>query len=412
MNKKGYKHTVLGWIPEDWRIKELNEIACKPIVYGIVQAGPHVEDGMPYIKSSDVGGDIDIKNLQRTSNTIANKYKRSDVEPGDIVFSLRGNIGELSVVPDGLRLANLTQGTARISVLQENILYLKYALAGPALKKVIITKAKGSTFQEIALEQLRQLPILLPPLNERARIGAILATWDAAITKEQQLIDALQIRHRALMQQMLSGKTRLKGFNGEWTKIMYGKLLKEVKRPVSWDDKELYRLVSVRRRSGGIFERESLFGHQIKVKDLRTANVGDFLFSKMQIVHGASAIVTKEFDGAKISGSYIAVVSKVPQQLNIQYFNWYSQLPYFYHQTYISSFGVHIEKMTFDFEAFLSLDMPLPPLQEQTSIVNVLNKSDQEIQIHRRRLAALQQQKKGLMQVLLTGKVRVKTAEA
>jgi type I restriction enzyme S subunit len=67
--------------------------------------------------------------------------------------------------------------------------------------------------------------------------------------------------------------------------------------------------------------------------------------------------------------------------------------------------------MTFDFEAFLSLEMALPSLEEQIAIAEVLNASKEEIQIHRQRLAALQQQKKGLMQVLLTGKVRVKAAK-
>jgi len=411
MKKAGYKLTPLGWIPSDWTVKELKDITSRSIVYGIVQAGPHVADGIPYIKSSDVGGEIDINSLCRTSFTIANKYKRSGIEPGDIVFSLRGNIGELSIVPEGLKHGNLTQGTARISVLQEDIKYIKYALSGPTLKKVIIIKAKGSTFQEISLEQLRQLPIPLPSLPEQRCIAAILSTWDAVIGKEQQLIAALRARHRALMQQLLSGKKRLKGFTGKWWEVTYGSLLKEVIRPISWNDHEIYKLISVRRRSGGIFSREALFGHQIKVKDLRTANTGDFLFSKMQILHGASALVTDEFDGAKISGSYIAVVARDPKKLNIHYFNFYSRLPYFYHQTYVSSFGVHIEKMTFDFDAFLSLQMSLPSSEEQAAIVAVLRTSEHEIQTHRRRIAAVKQQKNGLMQVLLTGKVRVKTAE-
>jgi len=92
----------------------------------------------------------------------------------------------------------------------------------------------------------------------------------------------------------------------------------------------------------------------------------------MQILHGASALVTEEFAGAKISGSYIAVVAKDARLLNIEFFQWYSQLPYFYHQTYISSYGVHIEKMTFDFDAFLALEMRVPSIKEQTAITHIL----------------------------------------
>ncbi len=187
----------------------------------------------------------------------------------------------------------------------------------------------------------------------------------------------------------------------------FEKLLKVVKRPVKWDDNELYKLISVRRRSGGIFFREALYGHQIKVKDLRDAEIGDFLFSKMQIVHGASALVTKEFEGAKISGSYIATVAKDSKLLNMEFFNWYSQLPYFYHQALVSSYGVHIEKMTFDFDTFLQQELKVPSIEEQTAIAQVLQTADKEISLLKTKLEQQKLQKKGLMQVLLTGKVRV-----
>src|SRR5690606_11452529 len=144
----------------------------------------------------------------------------------------------------------------------------------------------------------------IPTIPEQQKIAEILSTWDQAISTTQKLIDELKLRNKGLAQQLLTGKKRLKGFESKWKKYHYSDILKKVKRPVKWDDKELYNLISVRRRSGGIFYRDALYGHQIKVKNLNTAKTGDFLFSKMQIVHGASALVTPEFDGAKISGSY------------------------------------------------------------------------------------------------------------
>jgi type I restriction enzyme S subunit len=406
--RNGFKFTSLGWIPEEWQVKRLSEIVIKPIVYGIVQAGPEVDNGMPYIKSTDVGGEINISSLSKTSHFIASKYKRSQVSPGDIVFSLRGNIGELSVVPINLSAANLTQGTARISVCESfNKAFIKHAIKSPFVIKRIMRQAKGSTFKEISLEQLRKLEIPIPNFEEHSKIGTILCSWDSAILQLDQLLQLHILRKKGLMQKLLTGKKRLPGFSGDWKEIDYQKLLKIVKRPVQWDDDDLYHLISVRRRSGGIFERESLFGHQIKVKDLRTANEGDFLFSKMQIVHGASALVTKKFAGSMISGSYIAVVAKDASLLNMEFFNWYSKTPYFYHQTYISSYGVHIEKMTFDFESFLSLGMKLPSFEEQIAITAVLQTAENEIQLLHKKLDALKDQKKGLVQQLLTGKKRV-----
>lgn len=181
----------------------------------------------------------------------------------------------------------------------------------------------------------------------------------------------------------------------------------ETHRSLKWDENELYDLISVRRRSGGVFHRESLYGYEIKTKNLRPALEGDFLISKMQIVHGASGVVPKQLSGMKISGSYIALVAKDPQELNINYFNLWSQMPLFYRQTFISSNGVHIEKMTFDLEIFMSLSMDLPPIEEQNKIVTIISSACKDIELAKQKLELFRQQKHGLMQQLLTGKKRV-----
>lgn len=268
--------------------------------------------------------------------------------------------------------------------------------------------SESSAQPGLSVEKLLRLKIDTPPLPEQRAIANILSTWDTAIQTTQALITQKEQEKKWLMQNLLTGKKRLKGFSGEWKVYCFDELLKVVKRPVKWDENKLYKLISVRRRSGGIFFREALYGYQIKVKDLREAEVGDFLFSKMQIVHGASALVTKDFEGAKISGSYIATVAKNHELLNMEFFDWFSRLPYFYHQALISSYGVHIEKMTFDFDTFLQLEMKLPSIEEQTAIAQVLQTADKEIELLKTKLEQQKLQKKGLMQVLLTGKVRVK----
>jgi type I restriction enzyme S subunit len=271
------------------------------------------------------------------------------------------------------------------------------------------TTMAGTDPPNIGSGDLEKIKIPLPPLPEQKALAAVLSLMDSAINKTNQLIAQKELQKKALMQQLLTGKKRLKGFGrSKWFKYTYENLFKIVKRNFEWREDELYKLVSVRRRSGGIFFKEPLYGHQILVKTLRTAEAGDFLFSKMQILHGASALVTKEFSGAKISGSYIAVVAKDPDKLQMEFLSWYSQSPIFYHQTYISSYGVHIEKMTFDFESFIALDMRLPEKNEQIAIVQVLDTADKEIQLLKAKVAKLKEQKKGMMQVLLTGKKRLK----
>jgi len=110
----------------------------------------------------------------------------------------------------------------------------------------------------------------------------------------------------------------------------------------------------------------------------------------------------------KISGSYIAVVSQDRELLDIEYFDWYSQLKSFYRLCYTSSYGVHIEKMTFDFTDFLKRKISIPPtIGEQQAIAAVLNAANEEIRLATAEVEALKQQKRGLMQELLTGKTLV-----
>ena len=139
-----------------------------------------------------------------------------------------------------------------------------------------------------------------------------------------------------------------------------------------------------------------------------TVQKGDFLISKMQIVHGASALVEKEFDGLNISGSYIALNVANNKNLDVNFFNWLSKTPYFYHLTFLASYGVHIEKMTFNLRLFLKSKIKIPEnIQEQCAIVDVLKTADDEINQLEKKLKALEKQKRGLMQKLLTGEIRV-----
>ncbi len=285
----------------------------------------------------------------------------------------------------------------------DNNIYMNWVFNSHYGLKQLRAFATGTTsVAAIYGRDLEHFKCLIPSKTEQHHIATILSTWDEAITKTQQLIAQQQQRNKGLMQQLLTAKE-------DWKEYRIGDLLKEVKRPVKWDDEELYNLISVRRRSGGAFFRESLYGKQILTKQLFTTEEDDFLISKMQIVHGASAVVPKELAGMKISGSYIAVHAKNEKVLDIHFLNWLSKTPWFYRLTYISSYGVHIEKMTFDFNDFKRRKILLPPsVKEQKRIVGILQTAIDEVRINEQKLSALQQQKKGLMQKLLTGEIRVK----
>ncbi|WP_298143016.1 restriction endonuclease subunit S [Flavobacterium sp.] len=406
-NRKAFYNTT---IPVDWDAYELTRVSEK-IMVGIASAATHAyrNEGIILFRNQNIKeGYLDDSDILYIDETYEKAHKNKRLKGGDILIARTGYPGTACLVPD--KYIGAQSFTTLIVRPKHELIdkeFLCLYVNSEFGQGYFETNQIGGGQKNVNAGTLETMPIPVPPLPEQKAIAQVLSTADAAIHTTEKLIAQKELHKKWLMQQLLTGKKRLKGFGGEWKEHSYEKILKVVKRNFDWDENELYKLISVRRRSGGIFYREALYGHQILVKTLRTANEGDFLFSKMQILHGASALVTKEFDGAKISGSYIAVVPKDKKQLNMEFFQWYSQTPYFYHQTYISSYGVHIEKMTFDFDTFLQLEMKLPSIEEQTAIAQVLLAADKEISLLKAKADKLREQKKGLMQQLLTGKVRL-----
>ena len=375
-------------IPKGWRIITLEEISEKKISYGIVQAGPHVPDGVPYLKSSDVGGRIDPESLQRTDPAIHQKYHRSSVYPGDIVFSLRGNIAATSIVPESLPLANLTQGTARISVSNKYYgPFVRYSLASEVMVNRINSLSKGSTFKEISLAELRKLEILVPSMVEQRRIAEILSTWDRAIEATEKLIANSEAQKKALMQQLLTGKKRLPGFKGEWRKIKFGDVALVGK------------------------------GRALSSKNLRP---GDYPviaggktspYTHSEYTHDHAITVSA-------SGAYAGYVSYHPYKFwasdcsvvqgssEIDTLFSYYVLEFNQDVLYgLQSGGAQHHVYPKDIEG-LSTDLPC--LEEQKAICEILVISSEQLAELQNDLGRLKREKSALMQQLLTGKRRVK----
>jgi type I restriction enzyme S subunit len=407
-------------LPNDWSEIKIQKLLDKGLLIDHLD-GNHGElypsaeefsdEGVPYVSANNFSnGVVDLEGCKKLPEARAKQFKKGIARNEDVIFAHNATVGPVALLKTDLDYVILGTTATYYRCNNDKLLnhYLLYAMQSNFFVKQYSKVMFQSTRSQVPITAQRKLSLLIPSYPEQKAIAQVLSTADAAILTTEKLIAQKELRKKWLMQQLLTGEKRLKGFGAEWKEHSYEKILKVVKRNFDWDENELYKLISVRRRSGGIFYREALYGHQILVKTLRTANEGDFLFSKMQILHGASALVTKDFDGAKISGSYIAVVPKEKKQLNMEFFQWYSQTPYFYHQTYISSYGVHIEKMTFDFDTFLQLKMKLPSIEEQTAIAQVLQAADKEISLLKAKAEKLREQKKGLMQQLLTGKVRLK----
>jgi type I restriction enzyme S subunit len=204
----------IGEIPAHWEISALRWIR-RPgtsITYGIVQAGPDVEDGVPYIRVSEMAGEeLPREGYQRTSREIDQAYARSRVYPGDLVVAIRASVGKVLKVPPYLPVANLTQGTAKVSVRQEvSTDYVYWALKSDSASAALWFHAKGATFKEITLETLRKVAIALPPRTEQDAIAARLSEaaqrFDDAVARVKRQINRLQEYRQALITAAVTGQ--------------------------------------------------------------------------------------------------------------------------------------------------------------------------------------------------------------
>lgn len=406
-------------VPNGWNENSLADIVKEKISYGIVQAGPHVEGGIPYIKSSDVKGKIIPESLQRTSEDIHYKYRRSAVHPGDIVFSLRGNIGESAIVPDMLAEANLTQGTARISVDNNHCnLFYYYQLQSENLLNRVNALSKGSTFKEISLEELRKVKVLSPPYAEQNKIAQILSTWDQAISTTEKLLENSQQQKKALMQQLLTGKKRLldengKKFSGEWKKGKLGDLVKidsgfafkSSDFTNSFDGVPIIRMSDF--KNGGLDIREAAKISKEITNGLQRfkLNSGDFVFGMSGSLSNYGWVKEKDLP------CYLnqRVGRLVANEQGNQKFVTYLYLSEKVQQSIIDK-AAGAAQLNISVNDLRGIQVFYPAKEEQQKIAEILSLADQEIEILQQKLNCLKQEKNALMQQLLTGKKRVKVA--
>ena len=397
--------------PSDWSLVKLGKIT-NVTTGGTPSRGvdAYWNGKIPWLNT----GKIDFNIISEADEFITDKgLKNSSAKlfpAGTLVMAMfgqgatRGRVGILGID------SAFNQACSAIEPLNENVFteYLFFYLMWQY--EYIRTLGHGGNQSNLNASLIKDIDILLPTKTEQQEIVEILSCWNKAIEKIEKLILAKQKLKKTIMLQLLTGELRFKEFQKQqWAKYTIGKLLKEVERPVRWDDNELYELISIRRRSGGLFLREKLYGHQIKTKNLKVAMKDDFLISKMQAVRGALGLTTREFDGMKVSESYVALVPCDSNILDIRFFNYLTQLPFMYNHVFLSCHGVHIEKMTFSLNEYFKKNIVIPTsIKEQQRIVDVISAAENEICSMNFKLEMLKQQKKGLMQKLLTGKIRVK----
>jgi len=204
----------LGNVPAHWTIRPLMHLTPpeRKIMYGIVLPGPDFDGGVPIVKGGDVKpGRLSLERLCRTDPDIELKYQRSRLLAGDLVYSIRGGIGDVEIVPKEIEGANLTQDAARISpAVGVDNRWLLYALKSKLVFSQLEARATGATIRGINIMDLKRARLPVPPSSEQRALADYL---DITITKLDRLekesiaaIELMQEHRSALISAAVTGK--------------------------------------------------------------------------------------------------------------------------------------------------------------------------------------------------------------
>lgn len=265
---------------------------------------------------------------------------------------------------------------------------------------------QGAGRYKLNKASLEKLPILLPPIQEQQKIAEILSTWDKAIAITENLIANSEMQKKSLMQQLLTGKKRLLDengvrFSGEWDKVpLSSKItfsnLKSTK-------KDEHPIITSSRK--GIFLQEDYFkkqvasenniGYKVVPRDYITyrsmSDDGIFVFNKQTIL-----------DTAIISPAY-GVFKFINLDASFGLYAMNSK----HMMGKINTFSQGGTRIALKTSVLSNIKIHIPSLLEQKKIAKVLSNADREIELLQAKLRYLKQEKKALMQQLLTGKRRV-----
>jgi len=389
-------------VPEGWGHEKLGRISTAVTSGSRDWAQFYSESGSKFIRMTNLRLDgiylklDDMKYVDVKSDSADGK--RTALAKGDILISITAELGKIGWIPENFGEAFINQHTALVRINQNkaNSKFIAYLLSSKKMNAVINQLNDAGAKAGLNLPTIKALPLLLPPLPEQQKIAQILSTWDKAIEKLETLIAVKQKRKKALMQQLLTGKKRFAGFGGEWTEVRLGDLLKgkKCKGKIVTTNAEFKGLPYI-----GSTSFEGVFGLYSDSDEAITCTSTDILI----LWDGENAgKVTTNLTGV-VSSTVVRCRLKANKANN--QFIAYRLLKDNYKIRAIRE-GSGIPHMPGDFEHWYELQ--LPTIEEQQKIASVLTTADTEIQTHQKHLSALKEQKKGLMQQLLTGKKRVK----
>ena len=410
INRPGYKHTEVGWIPNEWRYDLLGGAATVTTGGTPSRAVPEYWNGnIPWVTTSEINfNTISETNEQITKKGLDNSSAKV-FPPQTLLIAMfgqgvtRGRVALLNVP------AAFNQACSAILPINANFdnsflfCYLSFRY------EQIRNMGQTGTQSNLNASIIKSIPIPLPPLTEQHKIAEILSTWDRAIDQTRRLLDTCKRRKQALMQKLLTGTWRFPEF---------GKPVMGMEFPLGWEAAPFSYIANLRNerilptkappyRCIELEHIESETGFLLgwidsqKQKSIKNRFFeGDVIFGKLRPY--LKKFHQPDFDGVCTTEIWVFCAKR---NICLPTFLYYLvQSDTFLEGTNISS-GTKMPRA--EWAIVSSIQLPLPTLPEQEKIASILTAADDEITALRKSLERLQRQKRGLMQKLLTCEIRV-----
>ncbi|WP_148689969.1 restriction endonuclease subunit S [Cuniculiplasma divulgatum] len=408
MTKVGYKMTEIGEIPEEWEAKPLSKVAT--YINGMAfKPSEWRNSGIPIVRIEN------LNSINASFNYYQGKFdSRYLLGNGEILLSWSASLG-VYIWNRGKALLN--QHIFKVIPVENVSKQFLFWVLHKAVENLSQT-THGSTMKHFKKGQLEKTLIWLPPLPEQQKIAEILATADDEIQKVDEQITLTEQFKKGLMQRLLTrgiGHTRFKTTEiGEIPEEWDVKKIRELRQNIYYGitakaTKENTNLRMLRTTDIKNFKfdlnnlpfcqitekRSDLSKYFLKRNDIIIARAGTV---------GVSILVEENLNNV-LFGSYLIKIIFKQETIDMPFIHYYFQSQLYWNNI-SNAQGSTIKNINLPF--LNSLEIPLPPIPEQQKIAEILSTVDNKLELLGTKRDKLNVLKKGLMNDLLTGKVRVK----
>lgn len=361
---------------------------------------------IPWISSSDlIESSIWEINITRHITAEAVAKSATHICPRNTVLVVsRVGVGKVAIAP--FEVCTSQDFTNLVSK-KHDARFLAYCIQNKM--KIMAEKTQGTSIKGVTVENIAQMEIELPPQEEQTAIAEALSDIDNLISSQQKLIEKKKAIKQGTMQELLTGKKRLPGFSGKWTNTTLGRCFSKIV-------------------GGGTPSRaiSEFWNGEIPwatVKDFATFNpykTQEYIseaglnHSSTHLIPKGTLITSTRMGIGKIVIYYVDVA--INQDLKALFVSDDVSKEYIYHLfgmvgKIIESLGNGSTVKGIRIEQLKNLSIVLPKKNEQQAIAQVLSDMDSEIEQLEKKLAKYQQIKQGMMQELLTGRIRLVDAD-